>query len=520
MPAARVATSLLRNDASSHATSRRTGLAWVAAVALALVTVAPVPAPAQASATWSRNLHVPSAMVYQDPYFTACTAASVMTMLNTIAGRGTGGEGFGWVPFRVKNSAIQAETRDMTSILAFERSRDTLRSTSAGSDAHGWRNALNYYGWGLEAMTDPARMVYQDRAYRSFTGAIKAAVKAIARFGMPVGVLGWAGGHAQVLTGYVVVGEDPAVSDAFVVQSVYLSDPLRRNRILNLRVNIEEPAQRQPCATGSRRTARPTARIATRSAAALLPGSVAASRGPSEWYRRWVLVLPVRNGLPNRTPNPTPTPTTRRRIRRPSRPEPTRRPNPTAEPTAEPTAVPTAVPVPRRRRPQPRRTPRPPEPTARADRPSRRRSPIAAPTLDPQRARLARALTPSPPAAWPSTRPEVTGRQGGQCGPFGRGAGLTAGWTLWAWLHPSARAAASRPPSNLPAPARSSSRASSRASASGRSCGAWPRSSGSPAASATPPGAWRSRRPDPPPRWTPSPVACAPTRRRAPAWSA
>ena len=84
------------------------------------------------------------AMVYQDPYFTACTAASVMTMLNTIAGRGTGGEGFGWVPYRVKNSAIQAETRDMTSILAFERSRDTLRSTSAGSDAHGWRNALNY----------------------------------------------------------------------------------------------------------------------------------------------------------------------------------------------------------------------------------------------------------------------------------------------------------------------------------------------------------------------------------------
>ena len=316
MPAARVATSPLRNHASSHATSRRTGLAWVAAVALALVTVAPIPAPAQASATWSRNLHVPSAMVYQDPYFTACTAASVMTMLNTIAGRGTGGEGFGWVPFRVKNSAIQAETRDMTSILAFERSRDTLRSTSAGSDAHGWRNALNYYGWGLEAMTDPARMVYQDRAYRSFTGAIKAAVKAIARFGMPVGVLGWAGGHAQILTGYVVVGEDPAVSDAFVVQSVYLSDPLRRNRILNLRVNVTS------LRSGSLRY-RFQAYRETDSpyrdpfGGGLLPGSVAASRGPSEWYRRWVLVVPVRNGLPNGIPNPTPTPGADARHRRP-----------------------------------------------------------------------------------------------------------------------------------------------------------------------------------------------------------
>ena len=66
-------------------------------------------------------------------------------------------------------------------------------------------------------MTDPARMVYKDLAYRSFTGAIKAAVKAIARFGMPVGVLGSAGGHPQILTGYVVAGEDPAVSDALVL---------------------------------------------------------------------------------------------------------------------------------------------------------------------------------------------------------------------------------------------------------------------------------------------------------------
>ena len=96
-----------------------------------------------------------SAFLYQDPYYTACTAASTMFMLNTIAYRDTGGNGFAWTPYRVKsNKADTADYRDMTSILAFARRNDTLRSTSAGSDPHGWRNALNHYGWGRDAMTD------------------------------------------------------------------------------------------------------------------------------------------------------------------------------------------------------------------------------------------------------------------------------------------------------------------------------------------------------------------------------
>ena len=330
---------------------------------LALVTVVPTPAQAQASTTWSRNLYVSGAMVYQDPYFTACTAASVMTMLNTIAGRGTGGGGFGWTPYRVRNSADPAEARDLTSILAFERSHDTLRSTSAGSDAHGWRNALNFYGWGSAAMTDPARMVYQDRSYGSFGAAIKAGVKAIARFGMPVGVLGWAGGHAQILTGYVVVGEDPAVSDAFAVQSVYLSDPLRRDRILNLRVSIKS------LRTGNlhyrfqayRETDSPYRDMFTTGP---LPGSVAASRGASEWYRHWVLVVPVRSGLPNPDPSPTPDPA--------ADPTPPADPTPIADPAADPTppADPTPIADPT---PDPAADPTPPaDPT-----------PIADPAADP-----------------------------------------------------------------------------------------------------------------------------------------
>ena len=54
---------------------------------------------------------------------------------------------------------------------------------------------------------------------------------------MPVGVLGQAGGHAQVATGYVVTGENPATSDNFIVAGLYLSDPLRSDRIVNRYVN-------------------------------------------------------------------------------------------------------------------------------------------------------------------------------------------------------------------------------------------------------------------------------------------
>jgi hypothetical protein len=186
LPAARARTSDLPLRASPRPTARRSAAVWIAGLILAFVSIVPIPA--QASTTWSRNLYVASGFVYQDPYFTACTAASVMTMLNTIALRRTGGPGFSWTPYRVRNSADPADLRDMTSILAFERSNDTLRTTSAGSDAHGWRNALNYYGWGSTAMTDPSRMVYEDRAYGSFGSAVKAAVKAIARYGMPVGM--------------------------------------------------------------------------------------------------------------------------------------------------------------------------------------------------------------------------------------------------------------------------------------------------------------------------------------------
>lgn len=358
----------------------RTGLSGALAWVVAVASILPGAAPAAAATTWTRNLWVSSAFVYQDPYYTACTAASVMTMLNTIASRRTGGEGFDWRPYRVQHNATNpADARDMTSILAFERRNDTLRSSSAGSDAHGWRNALNFYGWGREAMADPARRVYDDVAFGSVTSAIRAAVRAIARFGMPVGVLAWAGGHAQVITGYVVTGADPRVSDAFTVQSVYLSDPLRKAATVNRKVSLDRlrygwlgyrfQAYREtdspwddPWTPGTRRS------------------SVRPSVGPSEWYGRWVLLLPIRAGSPVPPPPPTPTP--------PPIALPT--PMPTPTPTLGPTPTPTVSPTPTAT-PSPTAPPSPTEPPP-TEPPST--EPGSTPSVEPPQT----PTDPSPPA--------------------------------------------------------------------------------------------------------------------------
>lgn len=281
------------------------------------------------------NLYNPKAFLYQDPYPTACTAASTMIMLNTIAYRRTGGPGFRWTPYRVKNNtANRADVRDMTSILWFERGRDTLAVGGAGSDAHGWRNALNYYGWGTRALDDVAASVYEDLAFGSYDLAVHAAVRAIAWFGMPVGILAWAGGHALTMTGYEVSGANPAVSDAFTVRYVYLSDPLWSDHLVNARVSnatfmggslrvrfrwyrqTDSPYD-DPHKPGWRRS------------------SVSPTVGQSEWYRRWVIVAPVRGWLPPVDPPPDPNPS----------PTPTPLPTPLPTPTPLPSAAPDASPL-------------------------------------------------------------------------------------------------------------------------------------------------------------------------------
>jgi hypothetical protein len=345
------------------------------------------PGTAAAATTWSRNLYVERAFLYQDPYPAACTAAAAMMMLNTIAYRGTGEEGFAWEPSRIKRDDDPSNRNDMLSILSFARANDTLRSGTRGSDPHGWRNALNAYGWGQEAMTDPSQRVYDDRAYRTFNGAVKAAVRAIARWSKPVGVLGWAGGHAQVMTGYVVTGADPRVSRDFTVRYVYLSDPLYGNGTVNRRLSLEK-LRSGPLRVRFQAYREADSPYDDKWTPGTIKSSVVPSKGPSEWYRRWVLLLPIRDGTsdtggeptpaptpeatPDATPNPDPTPPddgghdaapapdATGPADATATPDPTPKPTPTPEPTADPTPEATATP-----RPPPDPTPEPPtaEPT-------------------------------------------------------------------------------------------------------------------------------------------------------------
>ena len=157
-------------------------------------------------------------------------------------------------------------------------------------------------------MTNASIRPYEDRAYSTYRSAMKAAVRAIARIGMPVGVLAWAGGHAQVITGYVVTGADPKTSSDFTIQWLYLSDPLKSSAIVNRKTSygaMKDGALKWRF-QWYRETDSPYDDPYT---SGWIRSSVKPTVGPSEWYHKWVLLLPVRRGLPPPAPAPTPTPT-------------------------------------------------------------------------------------------------------------------------------------------------------------------------------------------------------------------
>ncbi len=242
---------------------------------MAAATPGHAPEPLATPQVYKKDLYDGGLVRYQDPDMTACTATATQMMLNFTASRGSPGAGFVWAP------TTSYDTQE--GILAWERENDTLISTAPGSDPHGWRNALNYYGW--NDYRSPGSHHYEDLAYSSYATAVKAAVVAIAVENQPVGILGWSGGHAQIMTGYEVYGADPAVSSDFVVQAVYLTDPLASNRMRDTRITY--------LAFGAGST---TYRFLpynwTDSPAddPYMPGSTASYL---EWYGKWVIVAPV-----------------------------------------------------------------------------------------------------------------------------------------------------------------------------------------------------------------------------------
>ena len=183
---------------------------------------------------WTVNLYDRTLVRNQNPDPDACTAAAAESMLNLIAKasqadipppRG------GTLPTSSFIWQVDTSFEKVESILSFERQNMTMWRSSPGTDAHGWRNALNYFGWGSIWAG-----VYVDSAYSSFAAAARQTVHSLAMTGKPVGILGWFGGHAQYVTGYTVLGEDPRVSDNYTILGVFMTDPLQADGISNVHI--------------------------------------------------------------------------------------------------------------------------------------------------------------------------------------------------------------------------------------------------------------------------------------------
>lgn len=226
--------------------------------------------------TYAQDLYVASAVRYQDPDYKACVAASTEMMLNMVAAHPAPGDHFRW--------ATSTSYATQEQILRWERAHHTQVDYHPGVDANGWRNGLNYFGWGT--YTDPATMVYRVMSFSSYSAAVKAIVSAIARYHKPVAILGWAGGHAQFITGYVVSGQDPAVSTNFIVKYVYLTDPLRRDARRDARIS-DSAFRNGPTVTRFR----PYIFVDSPKDDPYTLGNRASYK---DWIRKWVIVAPVR----------------------------------------------------------------------------------------------------------------------------------------------------------------------------------------------------------------------------------
>jgi hypothetical protein len=192
-------------------------------------------------------------------------------MLNTVA---YGGAGSGFVWNVTTAYSVQQD------ILAFERENMTMLLTSRGTDPHGWRNALNYYGWGSLAADK-----YRDASYSSFDAATKAVVSGLAIQRKPVGILAVSGHHAQVITGYQVSGADPRTgSKDFTIVGVYMTDPLRSTGHRDAFISYAEWRSGGTWVKFGPYLENDSPGVDP------IDGRV----GTSEWYGHWVIIEPVR----------------------------------------------------------------------------------------------------------------------------------------------------------------------------------------------------------------------------------
>jgi hypothetical protein len=241
----------------------------------------PAPSPKATPSTWTLDVYDARAVRWQNPDLTACTAASTQMMLNMSVyweddSPAGAAEPEPRPPLGWKADVSYARQE---SILAYQRRTGTMLLSWPGADAHGWRNALNYYGWGSVRAG-----VYRDEAFDSFDAAVRSTVTAIALYRKPVGILAWAGDHAQIVTGYRVTGDDPRTGMTdFSVVGVYLTDPLRSDGFRDHYVSLAT------WKSGAE-TIRFTPYLMTNSPYA---DPIDGHQGNAEWDGRWVIIAPV-----------------------------------------------------------------------------------------------------------------------------------------------------------------------------------------------------------------------------------
>jgi hypothetical protein len=242
----------------------------------------PGPSAKPVSGTWVYDVYDARAVRWQNPDMTACTAASALMMLNMATY---------WQNYAPASGAVPAASKPNTwtpdvsyarqeSILAYQRKTGTMLLSWPGADAHGWRDSLNYDGWGSIKAG-----VYTDQSFTSFDAAAKATVMAIALYRKPVGILGWAGNHAQIVTGYRVKGGDPRTGATnFTIVGVYVTDPLKGDGFRDRYFTIAT------WKSGAK-TIKFTPYTMTNSP---YVDSIDGHQGNAEWDGKWVTVAPVK----------------------------------------------------------------------------------------------------------------------------------------------------------------------------------------------------------------------------------
>jgi hypothetical protein len=241
----------------------------------------PAPTATPATGTWTMNIYNAKGVRWQNPDPTACIATTTMIILNFSV------YSTDWTPAPGQPVPVRPELWKPTTtkpsqdaVLAYARKNTTQTLRDGGADAHGWRNSLNYYGWGHNGS-----LIFKDLTFTSFDAAARATVMALALYRKPVGILAWAGQHAQVVNGYRVSGQDPRTgSTKFTILGVYVTDPLQKDGYRNAYI---------PLATwmsGPGKIRFVTYQMTNSPYVDPIDGK----QGNAEWDGKWTIVAPVK----------------------------------------------------------------------------------------------------------------------------------------------------------------------------------------------------------------------------------